>query len=200
MDEKSDSPAGTAAQKQQPPQDDNETLSNSQHDVSEKPPIQQNEEEAAIQNSSPSDIEKGETTSEPSEKPAGDASPPGPPPGMRPEDFPDGGTTAWLVVFGGWCALFCTFGLVNCVGVFEAYYVAGPLKDYNSSTVSWIMSVQVFFMIFCGAIVSWLVPSWQKKTTHRLAASNSVLSGVDSLMSMVPSGFFGSEASSTSSA
>jgi hypothetical protein len=37
------------------------------------------------------------------------APPAGPPPGMRPEDFPDGGTEAWLVVFGGWCALFCTY-------------------------------------------------------------------------------------------
>lgn len=83
-----------------------------------------------------------------------DAPPAGPPPGMAPTDFPDGGREAWLVVFGGWCALFCTFGLVNCVGVFQAYYVRGPLKDYDSSAVSWIMSVQVFFMIFSGAIVS----------------------------------------------
>lgn len=83
-----------------------------------------------------------------------DAPPAGSPPGVTPTDFPDGGREAWLVVFGGWCALFCTFGLVNCVGVFQAYYVRGPLKDYDSSAVSWIMSVQVFFMIFSGAIVS----------------------------------------------
>lgn len=81
-----------------------------------------------------------------------DAPPAGSPPGVTPTDFPDGGREAWLVVFGGWCALFCTFGLVNCVGVFQAYYVRGPLKDYDSSAVSWIMSVQVFFMIFSGAI------------------------------------------------
>ncbi|KAF4456567.1 hypothetical protein F53441_1311 [Fusarium austroafricanum] len=60
-------------------------------------------------------------------------SPPGPPSGMAPADFPDGGAEAWLVVFGGWCALFCTFGLVNCVGVFQKYYVSGPLRDYGSS-------------------------------------------------------------------
>lgn len=78
----------------------------------------------------------------------------GPPPGMAPADFPDGGLEAWLVVFGGWCGLFCTFGLVNCVGVFQQYYTAGPLADKSSSTVSWIMSVEVFFQVFCGAIVS----------------------------------------------
>ncbi|KAL7790298.1 major facilitator superfamily domain-containing protein [Trichoderma ceciliae] len=67
-------------------------------------------------------------------------------------DFPDGGLEAWLVVFGGWCALFCTFGLVNCVGVFEQYYVSGPLKQYDESAVSWILSVLVFLQIFCGLI------------------------------------------------
>ncbi|KAF4979583.1 hypothetical protein FZEAL_4253 [Fusarium zealandicum] len=71
---------------------------------------------------------------------------------MAPADFPDGGLEAWLVVFGGWCALFCTFGLVNCVGVFQKYYVSGPLKEYDSSAVSWILSVEVFFMVFCGTV------------------------------------------------
>lgn len=28
-------------------------------------------------------------------------------------DAPDGGTAAWLVVLGGWCVLFCSFGWVN---------------------------------------------------------------------------------------
>ncbi|POR38655.1 Putative transporter MCH4, partial [Tolypocladium paradoxum] len=67
-------------------------------------------------------------------------------------DFPDGGAEAWLVVAGTWAALFCTFGLINCVGEFEHYYVAGPLKQYSSSSVSWIPSVQVFVMVFCGTV------------------------------------------------
>lgn len=77
-------------------------------------------------------------------------------PSASPGDFPDGGTEAWLVVFGAWCALFCTFGLINCVGVFQEYYVNGPLKHYSASTVSWILSVQIFFMVFCGSVVSFL--------------------------------------------
>jgi len=86
----------------------------------------------------------------------GDAKPgqgPPPPAGGPPgADFPDGGVEAWLVVLGGWCALFCTFGLVNCVGVFEQYYVNGPLRQYSSSTVSWILSVQVWTMVFSGTV------------------------------------------------
>lgn len=29
--------------------------------------------------------------------------------GVNPADFPDGGLEAWLVVFGGFCCLFCKF-------------------------------------------------------------------------------------------
>jgi hypothetical protein len=91
----------------------------------------------------------------------------GPPPGMRPEDFPDGGFQAWLVVFGGWCALFCTFGLINCIGVFEEYYVNGPLSQYGSSTVSWITSCCVWFMTFFGLVVCFL----SSPSAHHLISS-----------------------------
>ena len=33
---------------------------------------------------------------------------------MDPRSFPDGGLEAWLVVFGGFCCLFCSFGWINC--------------------------------------------------------------------------------------
>lgn len=87
----------------------------------------------------------------------GDAEKSGPEPapglGVDPSDFPDGGLRAWLVVLGGFCSLFCTFGLVNCVGVFQAYYLRGPLSGYTPSEVSWITSMQVWTMTFGGAIV-----------------------------------------------
>jgi hypothetical protein len=56
----------------------------------------------------------------------------------------------WLAVLGAWCANFCTFGLINCVGVFQEYYLSGPLSHYSSSAVSWITSTQVFLTIFCA--------------------------------------------------
>lgn len=88
------------------------------------------------------------------EKAGVEPTPPAGPPGFNPADFPDGGLKAWLVVFGGWCALFCTFGLINCVGVFVEYYARGPLSQYSVSVVSWITSVQVFLMTFTGVVVS----------------------------------------------
>lgn len=33
---------------------------------------------------------------------------------MDPASFPDGGLDAWLVVLGGFCCLFCSFGWINC--------------------------------------------------------------------------------------
>ncbi len=77
--------------------------------------------------------------------------PPKSPP--SPSDFPDGGREAWLVIFGGWCALFCTFGLINCVGVFQEYYVTHTLRDHSASTVSWITSTQIFMINFLGIAV-----------------------------------------------
>ena len=33
---------------------------------------------------------------------------------MDPSAFPDGGIEAWLVVFGAFLVLFCSFGWINC--------------------------------------------------------------------------------------
>ena len=79
---------------------------------------------------------------------------PGPPSGWDPASFPDGGREAWLVVTGSFLALFCTFGLLNCVGVFLQYYVEGPLSNYGESAVSWITSAQIFFMNGTAIFVS----------------------------------------------
>ena len=36
------------------------------------------------------------------------------PAGPDPNDFPDGGLEAWLVVLGGFCTIFASFGWINC--------------------------------------------------------------------------------------
>ncbi|KAJ5729095.1 monocarboxylate transporter [Penicillium malachiteum] len=69
---------------------------------------------------------------------------------------PDGGLTAWLVALGAWCSLFCTFGWINSVGVFQSYYETELLSQYSSSTIAWIPSLQIFFMFAMGPIVGQL--------------------------------------------
>ena len=72
--------------------------------------------------------------------------------GPNPADFPDGGFEAWLVILGGWCCLFVSFGWITSIGVFQDYYQGHQLSSYSSSTVSWIPSLQAFSM-FIGAPV-----------------------------------------------
>lgn len=88
---------------------------------------------------------------------------------------PNGGLRAWLVVVGAWCTSFCSFGWINStltlnqsassnkgnlklilykgVGAFQDYYQASLLKEYSPSTISWIPSLQIFFMMALGPVI-----------------------------------------------
>ncbi|KAF3353848.1 Homeobox protein HOY1 [Verticillium dahliae VDG1] len=68
-------------------------------------------------------------------------------------DAPDGGLAAWLVVLGVWCTAFCSFGWINSVGAFQEYYQNDLLRQYSPSTISWIPSLQIFFMTATGPIL-----------------------------------------------
>ncbi|KAJ7104537.1 major facilitator superfamily domain-containing protein [Mycena crocata] len=67
-------------------------------------------------------------------------------------EYPDGGLRAWLIVFGGACTTFSTFGYVNAWGVFQSYYSEVLLKDSSPSNIAWIGSVQ-YSMIFIPALL-----------------------------------------------
>lgn len=69
------------------------------------------------------------------------------------DGFPEGGREAWVVLFGTWCVLFCTFGLGNSIGVFQTYYVSHALRQYSSSTVSWITSFMQWVLNFLPIVV-----------------------------------------------
>ncbi|KAF8152955.1 major facilitator superfamily domain-containing protein [Crassisporium funariophilum] len=64
---------------------------------------------------------------------------------------PEGGLRAWLVVLGVWLAQFCTFGYTNAHGVYNDFYVREYLVETStSSQISWIGSVQLFFVLSVG--------------------------------------------------
>ncbi|WQF84165.1 Putative MFS transporter superfamily [Colletotrichum destructivum] len=56
----------------------------------------------------------------------------------RPISYPEGGTTAWLVVLGSWLALFSSMGLMNSIGAFHAHIQRDQLSGDSPSSVSWI--------------------------------------------------------------
>jgi hypothetical protein len=62
-------------------------------------------------------------------------------------DIPDGGLAAWLVVAGVWCTSFSSFGWLSSIGTFQEYYGNVLLSQYSPSTISWIVSIQVFLMM-----------------------------------------------------
>jgi MFS family permease len=67
-----------------------------------------------------------------------------------PSSFPDGGSAAWLAVAGAAACFFVSWGWINCVGVFQEYYMREPLSQYTPSEVAWIPSTETFFMLFTG--------------------------------------------------
>ncbi|KAL0264519.1 hypothetical protein SLS55_000469 [Diplodia seriata] len=71
----------------------------------------------------------------------------------RPSDevvYPEGGTEAWLVVLGSFSGMVASFGMMNSVGIFQAYLATHQLSHYDESTIGWIFSVYTFLSFFCG--------------------------------------------------
>lgn len=66
------------------------------------------------------------------------------PPGETGHDVeaPEGGTKAWLSLLGASCAMFVSFGWVNCIALFQTEYETNQLKQYSQSAVSWITSME----------------------------------------------------------
>ncbi|KAH8664412.1 major facilitator superfamily domain-containing protein [Xylariales sp. PMI_506] len=105
-----------------------------------------------IPNTSPSVVETGNREVVNNSKEAREAEnepPNGPDLTIR----PDGGLEAWLQVCSSWAVIFCTFGLVNSFGVYQAYYEQVLLTTSSSSDISWIGSIQGFLLL-SGGIVS----------------------------------------------
>ncbi|EMD35187.1 major facilitator superfamily protein [Gelatoporia subvermispora B] len=69
------------------------------------------------------------------------------------DEFPDGGPTAWMTVFGAFLALFCSFGQLNAFGTFQSWYASHQLRDFDASTISWIGSIQLWIFFFSGGFI-----------------------------------------------
>lgn len=72
--------------------------------------------------------------------------------------YPEGGTQAWLVVLGAWCAMIPSMGLLNTLAILEAWVASDELPTMDTSTIGWIFSCYAFLLYFCGAQVGTLAP------------------------------------------
>ncbi|KAH9866328.1 hypothetical protein J1614_008895 [Plenodomus biglobosus] len=66
------------------------------------------------------------------------------------DEYPEGGTQAWLVVAGAWCAMIPSMGLLNTIGVLHAWMAEHQLQDYSESNIGWVVSAYAFFL-YIGA-------------------------------------------------
>ncbi|KZT61346.1 MFS general substrate transporter [Calocera cornea HHB12733] len=76
----------------------------------------------------------------------------GPQPAQPVHTIPDGGLRAWMTVLGSWFMSSVCFGYVNGYGVYQTYYVETLLPSYSASSISWIGSLQTYFLFAVGII------------------------------------------------
>ncbi|KAK7757645.1 hypothetical protein SLS62_000021 [Diatrype stigma] len=69
------------------------------------------------------------------------------------ETYPEGGLQAWLVVFGSWCALLASLGIMNSLATFQTYIATHQLADYDEGTIGWIFSLYSALTFFCGIYI-----------------------------------------------
>lgn len=69
------------------------------------------------------------------------------------ECYPEGGTQAWLVVLGAWCAMVPAMGLLNTLAILHAWVSEHELRGMPESSTAWIFSIYSFLLYFCGAVI-----------------------------------------------
>lgn len=67
--------------------------------------------------------------------------------------FPEGGLEAWLVVFGGWCGMFGSLGVLSSLATLQAYLSEHQLASQPTGKIGWIFSVYTFLTFACGIYI-----------------------------------------------
>lgn len=77
---------------------------------------------------------------------------------------PEGGYAARVVVFGSFCALTGGLGLMNSIGIYQAWLADNQLSHVNEGHRGWIFGLYNFMVFFCGIQIGPLFdvygPTW----------------------------------------
>ncbi|KAI0408165.1 MFS general substrate transporter [Xylaria palmicola] len=92
-------------------------------------------------------------TSKSEDSESGNAPPSPPLTEARDAGPPNGGVVAWLQVAAAFVLYGNTLGLLNTFGAYQRYYETDLLRDYSSSDISWIGSIQSLFLMAVGVFV-----------------------------------------------
>ncbi|KAI9730904.1 MAG: hypothetical protein M1834_005622 [Cirrosporium novae-zelandiae] len=77
-----------------------------------------------------------------------------------PEIPSEEGFKGWLCAVGSFIAVFCTFGFLNAIGVFQTFYQATTLSAYSPSEISWIFAIQLALMWVPGPLFGRLIDTY----------------------------------------
>lgn len=69
---------------------------------------------------------------------------------MATEEHPEGGAAANLVVLGSFASITGGLGLMNSIGIYQAWLSTHQLASLPESQISWIFGVYNFLIFFCG--------------------------------------------------
>ncbi|GAB7328996.1 hypothetical protein MBLNU13_g00851t1 [Cladosporium sp. NU13] len=93
------------------------------------------------------------------------------------EDFPEGGWRAWSVVLGAWCAMIPSMGMLNTIGVLEAWIGENQLAALPKSQTAWVVSLYAFFLYIGGSCAEY----------YQFLLSFGVLGGLSACFLFTPS-------------
>ncbi|KAI5966754.1 uncharacterized protein KGF55_000163 [Candida pseudojiufengensis] len=72
---------------------------------------------------------------------------------LHPDNYPDGGLKAYLVILGSFLGCIVSLGIMNSVGAIQAYVSNNILSSYSESSISWIFSIY-YFLSYAIALIS----------------------------------------------
>lgn len=103
------------------------------------------------------------------------------------DGFPDGGTKAWLCLFGSFLLSTVCYGVLNSFGVFQEYYRLNNLRHRSIQDISWIGSLQLCLNLLAGCVSG---PLFDAGYFKHLIATGGVLYVFSLMMTSISKEFY----------